>query len=64
MYRVIVVQMEQDSIRVFAGNLVGERGNHKLVVTNDGVTREFPKSDVFGAAGLAENRISELLDSL
>lgn len=64
MYRVIVVQREQDAIKVFAGNLVGERGNCKLVVTKDGVTREFPKCDVFGAAGLAEKRISELLDSL
>ena len=38
MYRVIVVQKEQDAIRVFAGDLYGERGDCKLVVTKDGVT--------------------------
>ena len=64
MYRVIVVQKEQDAIKVFTGDLYGERGDCKLVVTKDGVTRAFPKSDVFGAAGLAERRITELLDSL
>lgn len=57
MYRVIVLQKEQDAIKVFAGDLYGERGDCKLVVTKDGVTREFPKSDVFGVFVFAHTRI-------
>lgn len=62
--RVIVVRKEKDIIQVFPASLVGERGEKKLVVTADGETREYLKEEVFGAAGLAERRIEELLESM
>ena len=62
--RVIVVRKENNIVQVFPASLVGERGEKKLVVTSDGVTREFLKDEVFGAAGLAERRIDELLESM
>ena len=62
--RVIVVRREKDIIQVFPASLVGERGEKKLVVTSDGATREYLKEEVFGAAGLAERRIDELLESM
>ena len=43
---------------------MGERGEKKLVVTSDGATREYLKDEVFGASGLAERRIDELLESM
>ena len=60
--RVIVVRREKDIIQVFPASLVGERGEKKLVVTASGETREYLK--VFGASGLAERRIDELLESM
>lgn len=62
--RVIVVRREKDIIQVFPASLVGERGEKKLVVTADGTTREYLKDEVFGASGLAERRIDELLESM
>lgn len=62
--RVIVVRKEKDIIQVFPAELVGERGEKNLVVTSDGTTREYPKSEVFGASGLAERRIDELLETM
>ena len=62
--RVIVVRKEKDIIQVFPASLVGERGEKKLVVTTDGETREYLKDEVFGASGLAERRIDELLESM
>lgn len=62
--RVIVVRKEKDIIQVFPASLVGERGDKRLVVTSDGTTREYPKDEVFGAAGLAERRIDELLENM
>ena len=62
--RVIVVKKEKDIIQVFPASLVGERGDKKLVVTADGETREYLKDEVFGASGLAERRIDELLESM
>lgn len=62
--RVIVVKKERDIIQVFPASLVGERGEKKLVVTSDGATLEYLKEEVFGAAGLAERRIEELLESM
>lgn len=62
--RVIIVKREKDIIQVFPASLVGERGEKKLVVTKDGETREYLKDEVFGASGLAERRIDELLESM
>ena len=62
--RVIVVRREKDIIQVFPASLVGERGEKNLVVTSDGATHEYLKEEVFGAAGLAERRIDELLESM
>ena len=62
--RVIIVKREKDIIQVFPASLVGERGDKRLVVTSDGTTREYPKDEVFGASGLAERRIDELLESM
>ena len=62
--RVIVVRREKDVIQVFPASLVGERGEKKLVATSDGATHEYLKDEVFGAAGLAERRIDELLESM
>ena len=62
--RVIVVRREKDIIQVFPASLVGERGEKNLVVTSDGVTHEYLKDEVFGASGLAERRIDELLESM
>ena len=62
--RVIVVRKENNIVQVFPASLVGERGEKNLVVTSDGVTREFLKDEVFGASGLAERRIDELLESM
>lgn len=62
--RVIVVRREKDIIQVFPASLVGERGEKKLVVTASGETREYLKDEVFGASGLAERRIDELLESM
>ena len=62
--RVIVVRREKDIIQVFPASLVGEREEKKLVVTSDGVTHEYLKDEVFGASGLAERRIDELLESM
>lgn len=62
--RVIVVKKERDIIQVFPASLVGERGEKKLVVTSDGAIHEYLKDEVFGAAGLAERRIEELLESM
>lgn len=62
--RVIVVRKEKDIIQVFPAELVGERGEKKLVVTSDGTALEYPKSEVFGATGLAERRIDELLETM
>ena len=62
--RVIVVRREKDIIQVFPAYLVGERGDKKLVVTTDGATHEYLKEEVFGAAGLAERRIDELLENM
>ena len=62
--RVIVVKRENNIVQVFPASLVGERGEKKLVVTSDGATREFLKEEVFGASGLAEQRIDELLESM
>ncbi len=62
--RVIVVRREKDVIQVFPASLVGERGEKKLVVTTNGETREYLKEEVFGASGLAERRIDELLESM
>ena len=62
--RVIIVKREKDIIQVFPASLVGERGDKNLVVTASGETREYPKDEVFGAAGLAERRIEELLESM
>ena len=56
--RVIVVRRENNVVQVFPASLVGERGEKNLVVTSDGATR------VFGASGLAERRIDELLESM
>lgn len=62
--RVIVVRKEKNLIQVFPAELVGERGEKKLVVTSDGTTRGYLKSEVFGATGLAERRIDELLEDM
>ena len=62
--RVIVVRREKDVIQVFPASLVGERGDKKFVVTSDGATREYPKDEVLGASGLAERRITELLEDM
>ena len=62
--RVIVVRREKDIIQVFPASLVGERGEKNLVVTADGETREYLEDEVFGASGLAERRIDELLESM
>ena len=62
--RVIVVRRENNIVQVFPASLVGERGEKKLVVTADGATREYLKDEVFGASGLAERRIDELLESM
>ena len=62
--RVIVVRREKDIIQVFPASLVGERGEKNLVVTSDGATREYLKDEVFGASGLAERRIEELLENM
>ena len=62
--RVIIVKREKDIIQVFPASLVGERGEKKLVVTSDGATHEYLKDEVFGAAGLAERRIDELLENM
>lgn len=62
--RVIVVRRENNVVQVFPASLVGERGEKNLVVTSDGATREFLKDEVFGASGLAERRIDELLESM
>jgi len=62
--RVIVVRRENNIIQVFPASLVGERGEKKLVVTSDGATHEYHKDEVFGASGLAEKRINELLESM
>lgn len=62
--RVIVVRREKDVIQVFPAELVGEICENKLVVTSDGTTREYLKSEVFGATGLAERRIDELLEDM
>lgn len=62
--RVIVVRKEKDIIQVFPAELVGERCEKKLVVTSDGATHEYLKDEVFGAAGLAERRIDELLEDM
>ena len=62
--RVIIVKREKDIIQVFPASLVGERGEKKLVVTSDGTTHEYLKEEVFGAAGLAERRIEELLENM
>ena len=64
MIRVIVVRKENNIVQVFPASLVGERGDKKLVVTSDGVTHEYLKDEVFGASGLAERRIDELLESM
>ena len=62
--RVIVVRKENNIVQVFPASLVGERGEKKLVVTSDGKTQEYLKDEVFGASGLAERRIDELLESM
>ena len=62
--RVIVVRREKDIIQVFPASLVGKRGEKKLVVTSDGATHEYLKEEVFGASGLAERRITELLEDM
>ena len=62
--RVIVVRREKDIIQVFPASLVGERGEKNLVGTSDGATHEYLKDEVFGASGLAERRIDELLESM
>ena len=62
--RVIVVRKENNIVQVFPASLVGERGDKKLVVTSDGETREYLKDEVFGASGLAERRIDELLENM
>ena len=62
--RVIVVRKENNIVQVFPASLVGERGEKNLVVTSDGATHEYLKEEVFGAAGLAERRIDELLESM
>ena len=62
--RVIVVRRENNIVQVFPASLVGERGDKKFVVTPDGATHEYLKDEVFGAAGLAERRIDELLESM
>ena len=62
--RVIVVRRENNIVQVFPASLVGERGDKKLVVTSDGETREYLKDEVFGASGLAERRIDELLENM
>ena len=64
MIRVIVVRKENNIIQVFPASLMGERGDKKLVITSDGATHEYLKDEVFGAAGLAERRIDELLESM
>ena len=64
MIRVIVVRKENNIIQVFPASLVGERGDKKFVVTSDGATREYLKDEVFGASGLAERRIDELLENM
>ena len=62
--RVIVVRREKDIIQVFPASLVGERGEKKFVVTTDGAKHEYHKDEVFGASGLAERRIDELLENM
>ena len=62
--RVIVVRREKDVIQVFPASLMGERGEKKLVVTSDGATHEYLIDEVFGASGLAERRIDELLENM
>ncbi|MFW5570186.1 MAG: hypothetical protein ACOCNZ_02985 [Prevotella sp.] len=62
--RVIVVRKENNIVQVFPASLVGERGEKNLVVTSDGTTHEYLKNEVFGASGLAERRIDELLESM
>jgi len=62
--RVIVVRKENNIVQVFPASLMGERGDKKLVITSDGATHEYLKDEVFGAAGLAERRIDELLENM
>ena len=64
MIRVIVVRKENNIVQVFPASLVGERGEKNLVVTSDGAKHEYLKDEVFGASGLAERRIDELLESM
>ena len=64
MIRVIVVRKENNIVQVFPASLMGERGEKKLVITSDGATHEYLKDEVFGAAGLAERRITELLENM
>ena len=64
MIRVIVVRKENNIVQVFPASLVGEREEKKLVVTPDGATHEYLKEEVFGATGLAERRIDELLENM
>ena len=62
--RVIVVRKENNIVQVFPASLVGERGDKKFVVTSDGAKHEYLKDEVFGATGLAERRIDELLENM
>lgn len=62
-YRVVVLEKKADHVEARIGNLVGEKGDNKIVVVN-GVTQEIPKSSCFGAYGLAERRITELLEDM